>query len=165
MKTKMAAIGDVGFRFGSSGRMPAPSYMLFSMRSIRDSFCCEVLVFKSTPLLRSGMEASVASRSARAQQGSGGGFAQRWFSHSLSSWIAVPRCTHPCFLIFLLRQESETAALAQRTAVACASSLPSRMVFSDQSVVQLEPHTPSAQNSNRCQSVGVSQQLEFVRMS
>jgi hypothetical protein len=149
--------GEPGVRYSS--------YMLFLVRSIRDSFGPGVVDFISIPLLRPFTEASVASRRERAQQGDGGGFAQRRPSPSLSSFPAVPKCIHPSLLLFLLRQESETAALAQRTAVACASSLSSRTVFSGQSVVQLEPHTPSAQNSNRCQSVGVSRQLVSVRMS
>lgn len=48
--------------------------------------------------------------------------------------------------------------------MAWASSFNPRTVF-HQSEAQLEPLPPSAQNSNRCQSVGFGQQLVFVRMS
>jgi Zn-dependent protease with chaperone function len=140
------------------------SYMWFLMRSIRSSFSCDALGFLSSPLPRSLTEASEASRSQGARQGTGGG-GQRCGFQCFAPVSPLLQCPLPGFMIFLLRQESETAALAQRTAVACASSSSSWTVFSGQSVVQLEPHTPSAQNSNRCQSVGVSRQLVSVRMS
>ena len=45
MKTKITAIGDVGFRFGSSGRMPAPSGKRFSIGlSYLQSLPCVVAI-------------------------------------------------------------------------------------------------------------------------
>lgn len=100
--------------------------------------------------LRSVTQASVASRSDRAQLNGGG--------------ASAPAFVFPTFLLFLPRQENKTAAPAQGTAVASASSFNPRTV-PDQSGAQLEPHTPDAQNSNRCRSGGLGRQLVFVRLS
>jgi len=133
--------------------------------SIKECSCRDTLASGATPLLRFFTKGSVANRSEKAQQGGGGWVALCGELNSLSFFSAVSRRFYSSVLIFLPWQESETATPAQEVEVARASSLNPRTVFMHQSVAQLEPHAPSAQNSNRCQSVGFDQQLVFVRMS
>ncbi len=108
-------------------------------------------------------EASVASRSERDQAGVRAGSAANPSRPSFPT--PIWECLSSPVFAFLHPQDSETAAPAQGMAVACASSSCPRPVFSHQSVAQLEPHTPSAPNSNRCKSVGCRRKLVFVRMS
>src|SRR5260370_37902141 len=139
--------------------------MFFFMHLITDDFSADRPVSRLVPLLRSSAPASVASRSGRAKQWDGGDLAQGARPTSSLTNPANRECMDLSFLISLPRQENETAAPAQGgAAVACASSFKPRTVFY-QSAAQLEPLTPSAPNSNRCQSVGPGQQLVFVRMS
>src|SRR6266705_3022443 len=128
--------------------------MFFSMHLATDNSSADRSAFRLVPLLRSFAPASGASRSERAQQGHGGDVARGMRTRSILTIPAHRECIGPSVLISLPRQENETAAPAQGgAAVACASSFNPRTVF-DQSAAQLEPHTPSAPNSNRCQSVG-----------
>ena len=143
------------------GRCP---YMLFLMDSTRDDLAPAGLPSQLGTSRCSFTEASVASRSERAPRAADNGSTPRWRLQPPLAVPANPSCIVPCFMLFLPRQENETAAPAQGAAVACASSFSPRTAFG-QSVAQLEPHAPSAQNSNRCQSVGFGQQLVFVRMS
>ena len=139
-------------------------YMFFSMHLTADDFSPERSALGLVPLLRSFAPASAASRSERAQQGNGG-VAQAMRAKGILTIPAPRACIDLSSLISLPRQENETAAPAQGgAAVACASSFNPRTVL-DQSAAQPEPLTPSAPNSNRCQSVGPGQQLVFVRMS
>jgi len=130
-------------------------YMLFLMHLTRSDFRAHGLPFHLSASRRSFTQASVASRSERAPRGADRPSASRG---RLRPPLAVPAngcCLASSFMLFLPRQESETAAPVQGAAVACASSFSPRTVL-DQSVAQLEPHAPSAQNSNRCQSVGLA---------
>ena len=64
MKTKITAIGDVGFRFGSSGRMPAPSGKRFPIGlSYRLSLPCVVAI-----VLCFGIASSPPAQAADKQQ-------------------------------------------------------------------------------------------------
>jgi len=131
-------------------------YMLFLMHLTSSDFSAHGLPFHLSASRRSFTQASVASRSERAPRGADRPSASRG---RLRPPLAVPAnscCLASSFMLFLPRQESETAAPAQGAAVACASSFSPRTVLLDQSVAQLEPHAPSAQNSNRCQSVGLA---------
>src|SRR6266850_26148 len=120
------------------------------------------LVFKWCPELRSFTEASVASRSERAQLGADAAFD---FSANLfRPSLQIGECIEFLFCVFLPPQESETAAPVQGAAVVRASSPCPRTVF-NQSAAQLEPRAPCAPNSNRCQSVGYDRQLVSVRLS
>src|SRR5947209_8518835 len=68
-------------------------------------------------------------------------------------------CLKSFFLIFLLRQEIETAvSLGERWRGRARLALGRS---SDQSAAQLEPLAPCAQNSNRCLSAGLGRQLVF----
>ena len=145
---------------GRLSRNRANPYMLFSMRHTTNDCSPKRLGFGFHSPLPSFAEASVASRSERRQRGVERDAAQR----PRPGPLLICPCVLPFFLLFLPRQEIETAAPAQGAAVACASSSNPRTVF-DQSVAQPEPHTPSAQNSNRCQSAGFGPQLVYVRMS
>jgi hypothetical protein len=122
------------------------------------------LAFGSVPFPRPLTEASVASRSQRAGKGDNGLALQPRCSHDLLPYPAVRECKEIRFLIFLPRQETETAAPAQGAAVAPASSFNPRTAFG-QSVAQLERQVSCAPNSNRCQSLGLHRELVFVRMS
>jgi hypothetical protein len=130
----------------------ANPYMLFVMHRITDGPSAAKLALGGAPQLRPFTEASVASRSERAQQRSAGDTIRRF---GLDIFV---------FLCFLLRQESQTGAPAYGAAVARASSFNPRTVL-HQSVAQLEPPAPDAQNSNRCLSDGLGRQLVFVRLS
>src|SRR5258708_5439874 len=139
--------------------------MFFSMHLTTDDLPADRSAFRWVPVLRSFAPASVASRSERAQHGNGGHGAPAMRARSILTSPAHRACIDLSFLISLPPQKHETAAPAQGgAAVARASSFNPRTVL-DQSAAQLEPHAPSAPNSNRCQSVGPGQQLVFVRMS
>src|SRR6266478_874898 len=137
--------------------------MFFPMHLTADYFPAGRSALRLVPLGRPFAPASVASRSERAPQGNGG-VARAIRARSLLKTTAHRECIDPSFMLFLPRQENETAAPAQGAAVVWASSFNPRTVLY-QSVAQLEPPAPSAPNSNRCQSVGLAQQLVFVRLS
>ena len=138
--------------------------MLFLVSFRLNWFCYDGVAFSAFPLLRPFTKASVASRSERAQQRNQCGLIPFILLISSLNISAIFKCFYSVFLIFLLRQESETAAPAQGAAVVRASSFNPWTVY-NQSAAQLEPRVPSAQNSNRCRSAGFGRQLAFVRMS
>ena len=145
------------------GRHSACPYMFFFVPVTTFAPFTLRLAFKRCPALRSFTEASVASRSERAQRGAGTAF-------DFSATIFRPslqfgECIEFLFCVFLPPQESETAAPAQGAAVVRASSPCPRTVFNHQSAAQLEPRVPCAPNSNRCQSAGYDRQLVSVRLS
>ena len=125
---------------------------MLNVLSIRHSCFGVNLALGMGPAPRPLTQASVASRSQRARRRGERGAARAPISARLisSHWD----CNLFFFLLFLLRQESETTDSRKETVVACASSTNPWTIF-DQSAAQQEPHAPCAQNSNRCQSPGL----------
>ncbi len=138
--------------------------MLFSMHPTRVDFGADGLPFQLGASRCSFTEASVASWSERAPRGANGRAAPRLPLEPRGSILANRSCLVSTFVLFLPRQENETAAPAQGAAVARASSFRPRTVL-HQSVTQLEPHAPRDPNSNRCLSCGSGRKLACIRMS
>lgn len=138
-------------------------YMSFSMDLTVGELLANQLLWGMASGPRPFPKASVASRREGARPRGDGAVPDLAPASGLSQPI-FPACGFAAFVLFLLRQEPETATSAQGVAVVPASSINPRTIL-HQSVAQRERQGLSGPNSNRCLSGGSGHQLVSVRMS
>lgn len=108
--------------------------------------------------LRGSTEASVASRSGTAQREAAGKWCPRPSRPPLRSCPHLVTAFLPISCFSCAGKNLRPTPLRKRRSAACASSSNPRTAFG-QSAAQPEPRTPSAPNSNGCQSGGQARQL------
>ena len=108
--------------------------------------------------LRGSTEASVASRSGTAQREAAGKWCPRPSRLPLRSCPHLVTAFLPISCFSCAGKNLRPTPLRKRRSAACASSCNPRTAFG-QSAAQPEPRTPSAPNSNGCQSGGQARQL------